>query len=181
MCSDRQFCHDVGMAKSSSDAIPLFVDDEARDGEYFDGPDGRELFVPYEWADSVAEQVASGDVRAAGLVLHAVAEALLSVGPNPKREMIERRAARVVRRRVVLWHVTSPETFSRLGVAPRQPVDAGVVRSARGRRLRRRAVRVAGVRRRSRAPARPDRPGEEDPVPPSVRRTARSRRGSERS
>jgi hypothetical protein len=116
------------------------------DGEVFVADDGREVEVPYDLAHAVAEQVAPGDIRAAGLALHALADEMFAAGPKARPEVIERRAVAHVRRKLVIWNLTCPETFYRIGVGRRPPCAVRVPRPAVGRRPRRR-VRVGAPRR----------------------------------
>jgi hypothetical protein len=100
----------------SGDVGPVVVDPEAPVGEVFVGSDGCEFIVPFEWIDSVVEQVSSRDVRAAALAPNAVAGAMLACGPGARREVIEKQAVREVRRKLVIWNLATPETFVRIGV-----------------------------------------------------------------
>src|SRR5262245_36031674 len=159
-------------------ATPLIADPKWADGELFSNLDGREVLVPYEWAASDARRAASDDARAAGLALHAVADVLFASAPGARREEIERKAVRLVRRQLFTWHLTSPEIFVRLGIARGRRFAAyraqwhtfprPRARRARAwRPQRRRSARSVRVR----APARPE------PERQSPRRDAACGRG----
>jgi hypothetical protein len=101
------------------------VSDDAPLGVLFVGPDGEEFLVPDAWMDSVVELVSPDDVRAAGLALHAVADAMVEAGPAASREAVERRAVVRVRERLVIWNVTSAETLYPLSARGRSATASG--------------------------------------------------------
>jgi hypothetical protein len=144
--------------------------DPTCDGPFVDeyvGPSGRRVVVPHERVDTVAEGASAGDIRAASLASHAIAEVMYESGPI-EWEVIEERAVRRVRERLVIWNITTPETFYRIGLMPRPPVACRFVRPVRVPRRRRR-VRASGSASRARAPARPRRTEEgERPLGPGA-------------
>ncbi len=141
---------------SARECVEVEVDEAGTEEVFVDT--GLQLSVPSALIDAVAERAGPGDVRAAALAPHAVAEAMCELGPA-SRAAIERQAVRRVREQLAIWNITAAETLYRLGLAPRPVSVFRVLRPALVPRQRRR-VRPARRARRSRAPARPRRAGD---------------------
>ena len=102
--------------------MPRTLDDLTTDvGEAWDTPDGERIVVPFARSAALGKRVAPNDAWVAGEASHAIATAMIALGPDATDDAVDELAEQQVRGRIARSKITPAELYELAGLDSEDP------------------------------------------------------------